>query len=96
LERYAQAALDKACQQIEQAVPGTQCDTLDHETYGIGRLVAGGIIPRAAAEVALVAAGCRMRCQRGRRPWTSREVAWRVSRALATAALNPRTPETGR
>jgi Bifunctional DNA primase/polymerase, N-terminal len=96
LERYAQAALDKASQLIEQAAPGTQCDTLDHEAYGIGRLVAGGIIPRAAAETALVAAGCRMRCQRGRRPWTAREVAWRVSRALAAGAHSPRTPETGR
>jgi Bifunctional DNA primase/polymerase, N-terminal len=103
LGRYAAAALEKACERIEQADKGTQADTLDHESYGIGRLVGGGVIPRADATAALVGAGLRMRSATGRRkdgkpyrPWTRREIAWRVDRALAAGARNPRVPETGR
>src|SRR4051794_3318954 len=92
LSRYAAAALEKACQRIERAAPGAQCETLDRETYGIGRLVAGGVIPRPGAEAALVAAGCRMRSQAGRRPWTRREGARRVTRAPDAGAPRPRVP----
>jgi hypothetical protein len=93
LGRYAGAALVKACQRVEQAPPGTQADTLDRQAYGIGRLVAGGGIPRNLARSELVAAGTSMASQARRRPWTRREVAWRVDRALASGARNPRTPE---
>ena len=95
LDRYAEAALDRRAERIEQAPPGEQCDTLDRQAYGIGRLVAGGVIPRGEARAALVAAGCRMGCQAGAAPGpgTSR---WRVERALAAGVRNPRVPEPGR
>jgi hypothetical protein len=93
LDRYGRAALTKACEHIQSTPPGSQCDTLDRESYGIGRLVAGGVIPRGAAEAELVAAGCRMQAQMGRRPWTRREVTWRVTRAFAADSSNPRLVE---
>jgi hypothetical protein len=93
LDRYGRAALTNACERIHSAAPGYQCDTLDREAYGIGRLVAGGVIPRDTAEAEIVAAGCRMANQGGRRPWTRREVAWRVARAFAAASSNPRMVE---
>lgn len=92
LRRYAAAALGRACSRISGAAPGEQCDTLEHQAYGIGRLIAGGVVPRAEAEAALVAAGCAMCSQAGRRPWTRREVACRVDRALTAGARSPRTP----
>ncbi len=93
LSRYAEAALAKAAERISAAAPGQQCEVLDHEAFGIGRLVAGGVIPRRDAEAALVAAGCAMRAQVGRRPWRHGEVAWRVGRAIASGLCDPRTPE---
>lgn len=92
---YAVAALASACGRVEAAHPGVQCETLDHEGYGIGRLVAGGVVGRGEALAALVAAGCRMRCQAGRRPWTAGGVRWRVERAFGQAARAPRAPENG-
>ena len=35
---------------------GCQCDTLERQAFGIGRLVAGGVIPRSAAYAALATA----------------------------------------
>jgi hypothetical protein len=100
LSRYAAAALDKACERIAQAAIGTQCDTLEHEAYGIGRLVGGGVVPGDEAKAALVGAGLRMRSAAGKdkngkpyKPWTRREIAWRVERALSAGVRNPRVPE---
>jgi hypothetical protein len=101
LSRYAAAALENAASRIERAAVGYQCDTLDRESYGIGRLVGGGIIPLPEAQAALVAAGSRMPSATGRnekthkpyRPWTRREIAWRVDRALAAGLRSPRTLE---
>src|SRR4051794_31004575 len=94
-DRYGEAALERAVERIGSAPPGEQCDVLDRQAYGIGRLIAGGVIPRDLARVELVTAGLRMQSQGGRRPWTGREVAWRVDRALASGARSPRTPEVG-
>jgi len=94
LERYAAVALERACERISGTAPGEQCDRLDRESYGIGRLVAGGVIPRDLAHAELVAAGAGMSSQARRRPWTRQEVAWRVDRALAAGARDPRAPET--
>jgi Bifunctional DNA primase/polymerase, N-terminal len=93
LVRYAEGALHGAADKIASAPPGAQENTLNVEAYSIGRLVGGGIIPRDLAKAELVAAACKMQPQGGRRPWTHTEVAWRVDRALAAGARNPRTPE---
>jgi hypothetical protein len=94
--RYANAALESACGRIESAAPGTQCNTLDHEAFGIGQLIGGGVIPHGEAEAALVAAGCRMSNQAGRKPWRASEVRWRVTRALTAGSRSPRTLEGSR
>lgn len=93
LDRYAEAALEKAVERIGAAAPGEQCDVLDRQAYGIGRLIASGVIPPDLGRAELVTAGLGMQSQGGRRPWTHREVAWRVDRALASGTRNPRTPE---
>jgi hypothetical protein len=58
------------------------------------------VLPRAEARAGLVAAGLLMRSATGRdkrgkpyKPWTRREVEWRVDRALAAGEAKPRTPE---
>jgi hypothetical protein len=59
------------------------------------------VLPRVEAKAELVAAGLRMPSATGRskygkpyKPWTRREVEWRVDRALAAGEAKPRTPET--
>src|SRR4051812_43350632 len=60
VDRYGEAALEKAVERIGSAPPGEQCDVLDRQAYGIGRLIAGGVIPRDLARAELVTAGLRM------------------------------------
>ena len=100
LSRYAAAALEKATGRVAAASVGQQCDTLEHEAFGLGRLVGGRVLTRAEARAELVAAGLRMPSATGRsrygkpyKPWTRREVEWRVDRALAAGEAKPRTPE---
>jgi hypothetical protein len=95
LDRYAAAALQRACDAIRGAPFGQQADTLDKQAYGIGRLVAGGVLPTAHAEAALAHAGGQMANQPRRRPWTHREIVWRIDRAFGHAARAPRTAEAG-
>jgi hypothetical protein len=94
LSRYATAALESACRTIERAVPGEQNATVNGQSFSIGQLVGGGVIPRSEARSALVAAGTRMSNQQGKRPWSHGEIARLVDRALASGASNPRSPET--
>jgi Bifunctional DNA primase/polymerase, N-terminal len=93
LDRYGKAALDRACDAIRRASFGQQADTLDRQAYGIGRLVAGGVLPAGDARAALEHAGRQMTNQPRRRPWTPREIAWRIDRAFAQATHAPRTAE---
>lgn len=101
LSRYAAVAVERACKRVAKAHVGAQCDTLEHEAFGLGRLVGGDVLPRAEARAGLVAAGLRMpsavgRARHGRsyRPWTRREIELRVDRALAAGEAKPRTPES--
>lgn len=100
LDRYVRAALDRACESIAGAGIGTQCDALEHQAYGIGRLVGGGMLGTGEAKAELVAAGLKMRSGSGRskdgkgyKPWTYREIEWRVDRALENGKRSPRRPE---
>jgi hypothetical protein len=92
-DRYAAAALEGACSAIATASVGCQADTLDRQGYGIGRLIAGKVLASAEARAALISAGRRMPNARGRRPWTDREIAFRIDRAIRQAANHPRVPE---
>jgi hypothetical protein len=94
LSRYAAVALEKACERVASCQPGNQADTLDHAAYSIGRLVAGGVIPRGEARTVLIAAGGKMPNQAGRKPWTQGDIAHRVDRALASGQRSPRVPES--
>lgn len=100
LSRYATAAIERACERVAAAPVGQQCDTLEHQAFGIGRLVGGGVLPKGEARTRLVDAGLRMRSGSGRgkdgkayRPWTRREIEARVERALAAGEAKPRAPE---
>ena len=55
LSRYAEVALDRAFHAIASAPPGQQAITLNRETYGIGRLVGGGVMQAGLALEALTA-----------------------------------------
>lgn len=91
---YATGALDNACREVAQARPGTQNVTLHTNSYGIGRLVAGGELARDEARRELVAAGLRMANGNGARPWTAVEIEKAVDHAFARAATDPkRAPE---
>lgn len=94
-DAYGRAALEGACGRIVGAPVGSQCDLLERESFGLGRLVGAGILPRPLALAALVAAGRQMRSATGprHRPWTQREIGWRVDRALAAGEAKPRLPE---
>jgi hypothetical protein len=92
-DHYAAAALERACSAIAGASVGCQADTLDRQSYGIGRLVAGKVIAGAEARAALIAAGRRMQNARNRRAWTDKEIAFRIDRAIRQAANHPRVPE---
>jgi hypothetical protein len=90
---YGVGAVERACQEIEHAPFGTQCNTLEHRAYGIGQLVGGGVIPKEDALALLVAAGCAMASQPGKRPWTQVEVRKRVEKALRAGMAMPRQPQ---
>jgi hypothetical protein len=87
---YVEAALARACDAIACASIGVQEAILGRESYGIGRLVAGGALPGDHARQRLVTAGAAMVSQPGRARWTRAEVDWRVGRAFADAAAHPR------
>lgn len=100
LDRYAAIALERACERIARAPVGEQCDALEHQAFGLGRLVGGGVLPLDVARAALIDAGLRMRSGAGRsksgkvyRPWTHKEITKRVERALAAGERKPRRPE---
>jgi hypothetical protein len=90
---YAEAALRKACERICSAIPGTQRNTLNAETYAMGRLVAGLGLDRAAVARDLIEAGLAMQQQAGRPPWRRDQVRKIVLEALADGARRPFTPD---
>lgn len=54
--RYAAAALERAATAVRSAPEGTRNDTLNREAFGIGQLVAAGVIGAGDAEAELVVA----------------------------------------
>jgi len=93
LGAYAEAALDGAVMAIVSAPAGQQHDTLNRETYGIARLVAGGMIPAGLAVESLQWAAQQMRSHDPRRPWRPAELDRMVRRAFADGLTRPRQPQ---
>jgi hypothetical protein len=93
LSRYAEAALDGAVAAILKAPDGQQRDTLNRESYSIGRLVAGGVLPADLALRALAGAAQRMRSFNPGRPWRATELDKMVRLAFADGLTQPRQPE---
>jgi Bifunctional DNA primase/polymerase, N-terminal/Family of unknown function (DUF5906) len=83
---YARAALERACQAIEEAPKGAQEDTLNRECYSIGGLVAAGELDAEIAIVALTAAADLM--PQHAEPWVGLEA--KVRRSLGDGMRQPR------
>jgi hypothetical protein len=81
--RYGEAALRRAGEAIEQAGEGTRNHTLNSQAFGIGQLVAGGVISRVAAEVSLAASADRAGLN-------TREIAATIRSGLDAGAREPR------
>jgi putative DNA primase/helicase len=90
LSRYAEAALDGAVAAITGAPAGQQRDTLNREVYGIGGLVAAGIIPAPLALESLSWAAHRISSHDPRRPWRSADLDKMVNAAFCDGLRHPR------
>src|SRR5690242_15088118 len=93
LSRYADAALDGAVAAILKAADGQQRDTLNRESYSIGRLVAGGVMPADLALRELLGAAQHMQSFNPGRPWRASELDKMVRLAFADGLTQPRRPE---
>jgi hypothetical protein len=91
-DAYGAAALKAACGRIREAVPGTQRNTLNAESYAIGRLAAGLDLDRQALVDGLVEAGLAMQQAAGRPPWRPHEVREIVREAFKDGLRKPHTP----
>lgn len=87
---YGLAALQAECDAIRSAPFGQQERTLNAAALKIGALVAGGELNHGEARAALIDAGESMPCEPEQAPWTPREIAAKVTRAMTDGARNPR------
>ncbi len=94
VSRYGAGALGSACERIAGAGFGSQQETLNSESYWIGRLVGAGVIPEAEARGALVAAGLDMPNQAGREAWKRAQIERVVKRAIDAGKARPRPMPT--
>lgn len=92
LSRYGEAALDGAVKRIITAAAGAQETTLNVETFSIGRLVGGGVIPACLALNALTWAARKMPSHDARRPWREVDLVRKVKVAFADGVAEPRAP----
>jgi hypothetical protein len=90
LSRYAEAALDAACNAIVRAPAGEQEATLNSEAFSIGTLAGAGGVPAGLALRALLAAASRMPDHNPRLPWRPEEVDFKVKRAFRDGQMHPR------
>ena len=85
LGAYMAAALASAFRAIARAPLREQEAILSREAYSIGRLVAGGALANSVARADLAAAGMQMANEAGKRPWTRKEIDWRIAKAFSAA-----------
>jgi hypothetical protein len=96
LSRYADAAIERACQAIRHAPHGAQYPTLRDQSFSIGTLAGAGGIPAAFARAALIDAAAGMVSYDARDPWTQREIERVVNGCFAAGLANPRPVEAPR
>lgn len=94
--RYAEVALERACQAVSGAIPGSQEATLHREAFAIGGLVGGGIIGERAAFDALASAAHRMEQGDPRWPWTARTISEKIRASMSKGINHPRYPQPQR
>jgi hypothetical protein len=90
LSRYAEVALDSAVQNIIRAAAGAQEITLNRESYAIGQLAAGGVIPSGLALEGLLLAARHMPSHDPRRPWRPVDLERKVKAAFTDGLRKPR------
>ena len=90
LSRYAEAAIELACDAIARAGAGQQERTLNAECFSIGTLAGAGLIPDAIAVRALLRAAGAMPDYDPRWPWRPEEIDQKVRRAFDAGQLRPR------
>jgi hypothetical protein len=96
LSRYAEAALDAACDAILSAPAGQQEQTLNAEAFSIGTLAGAGGIPAGLALKALLHAANRMPDHDPAWPWRPEEIDYKVGRAFKDGLAHPRRLEMRR
>jgi hypothetical protein len=82
--------LEKACKKIISAEDGSQNDTLNRQSFKIGRLVGGGLVDKHEAFSKLCEAGMRMPSFDNRKPWTIDQVEKIVQKALNDGVQKPK------
>jgi hypothetical protein len=90
LDRYAEAALDRACRAIIDAPDGQQEPTLNGECLSIGRLAGAGGIPSGFARDTLLWAALQIVSYDPERPWRPGEIEAKVDRAFNDGLRRPR------
>ena len=96
LSPYADAAIERACQEIRRAANGLQRETLVRESFSIGTLAGAGGIPADFARRALIDASCGMASHNASDPWTLKEIDRVVSGCFAAGLARPRATTGGR
>jgi hypothetical protein len=96
LTRYAEAALDAACNAILRAPAGQQEPTLNVECFSIGTLAGAGGVPAGLALKALLHTARRMPNHDSRWPWRSSEIETKVRRSFNDGYAHPRRAEVRR
>lgn len=84
--RYAAAALRRACEAVAGAAPGTRNSTLNTEAFGMGQLVAAGLLSEEDAVMHLAEAA--FMCGLG-----SDEVTTTIASGLRAGLRSPRDME---
>jgi len=90
LDRYAEAALDKACRAILAARNGEQENTLNSECFSIGTLAGSGQIPTGFARDTLRWAALQIVAYDPNRPWLAGTIEAKVNKAFEAGLRLPR------
>lgn len=81
--------LEKACEKITSAADGSQNDTLNRQSFKIGRLVGGGLLDQKQAFFRLCEAGMKMQNFNTKEYWNIDQIKSIVEKALNDGAQKP-------
>jgi hypothetical protein len=90
LDRYAEAALDRACRTILGARGGWQEKVLNGECFSIGTLAGSGAIPADFARDALQWAAAQITSYDPKRRWRAEDIEKKVDAAFNAGKRRPR------